>query len=302
MKLAVNYSQKAADLVRRGEAPIDLFKCPAWPDLVDEIMAEFPVYVHFPLKVGLGIDDALNTETKKPADWTAFEKLLKQTGTPLINAHLWIDSRDLPDIPPETTDPAHEEMITANLIRDVEAMVRRFGAERVIVENVPDIYEMMIRPVMLPGVISQVVRETGCGFLLDIAHARLAAYSLGIEEKAYISALPVDRLRELHVTGIRTVEGDWSDTLREAGFDANLLRSRAGQTMDHMPMTAADLENFAWAMDNIHSGVWAAPWVVTYEYGGVGRPWEPLTDANVLGDHLPKMYDLVHPNGRDTRS
>ncbi len=299
MKLAVNYSRKAADLLRRGEITIDLFKCPAWPDLVDEISAEFPAYVHFPLKVGLGIDDALDTETREPADWLKFEDLLKRTGTPLVNAHLWVDSRDFPDIPPDTTDPAHVEMITANLIRDVEAMTRRFGPERVIVENVPDIYERMIRPVMLPGVVNQVVDETGCGFLLDIAHARLAAGSLGVDEREYISALPVDRLRELHVTGIRTVEGEWRETLREAGFDADLLDARAGQTMDHMPMTADDMAVFTWAMDNIHSGAWAAPWVATYEYGGVGVPWEQIADAHVLADHLPRMYDLVHLNGKD---
>jgi hypothetical protein len=59
---------------------------------------------------------------------------------------------------------------------------------------------------------------------------------------------------------------------------------------------------FAWAMDQIHSGAWATPWVVTYEYGGVGTPWEQITDSRFLADHLPKVYDLVHPNGRDTRS
>lgn len=298
MKLAVNYSLKAADLVRQGDVRIDTFKCPAWPDLVDKITAEFPVYVHFPLKVGLGIDDAIDTETKKPADWALFEELLKRTGTPMINAHLWVDARDRPDIPPDTTDPAHAEMIAENAIRDIEAISRRFGADRVLVENVPDIYEKMLLPVMQSDVITQVIHETGCGFLLDITHAILAAGKLGIDERAYMNALPVDRLRELHTTGIRTVEGAWRKTLREAGFDADLLADRAGETMDHMPMTAADLDIFTWAMGQIHRGEWAAPWVVAYEYGGVGAPWENLADEHFLGEHLPVMYDLVHPNGR----
>ena len=57
MKLAVNYSAALADLVDlEGRSRSDLYKCPAWPDLVARLTpdaeAHTPCYIHFPLLVG----------------------------------------------------------------------------------------------------------------------------------------------------------------------------------------------------------------------------------------------------------
>ena len=58
IKLAVNYSDATADLLRRGHVDFDYFKTPAWPDLIATAQALRPVNVHFPLLVGYGIDGA----------------------------------------------------------------------------------------------------------------------------------------------------------------------------------------------------------------------------------------------------
>src|SRR5699024_11528494 len=58
---------------------------------------------------------------------------------------------------------------------DINVVADRFGAERVIAENV--VYRSyegdMLRPIIDPDVIARIIRETGCGFLLDTAHARM---------------------------------------------------------------------------------------------------------------------------------
>ncbi len=41
-RFALNYSPQAADLLRAGQIEIDLFKCPAWPDLIAEAQAAAP--------------------------------------------------------------------------------------------------------------------------------------------------------------------------------------------------------------------------------------------------------------------
>ena len=66
-RFSVNYSPAAASLASAGRVEVDLFKCPAWPDLVAAL--NVPLYVHFALRVGLGISDAIDTRTRQPADW-----------------------------------------------------------------------------------------------------------------------------------------------------------------------------------------------------------------------------------------
>ncbi|MCP5095915.1 MAG: hypothetical protein GY943_10205, partial [Chloroflexi bacterium] len=100
----MNYSDPVANLLRDQQIQIDNFKCPAWPDLVATVQKIHPTYVHFPLRVGAGIGDAIDTETKQLPDWSKVETLLKQTDTPLVNLHLSPTIQDYPNIPVDTTD------------------------------------------------------------------------------------------------------------------------------------------------------------------------------------------------------
>lgn len=68
MEFAVNYSLAAADLLREEQIQVDLFKCPAWPDLIAAAQEVHPVYVHFPLRVGAGINHAIDYEAVADRD------------------------------------------------------------------------------------------------------------------------------------------------------------------------------------------------------------------------------------------
>ena len=167
------------------------------------------------------------------------------------------------------------------------AVVARFGAERVVVENdhsggrnLPAAYR--------PDVICRLVEETGCGFLLDVAHARIAARHLGLDVRPYIEALPVGRIREMHITGVQFFDTAWAERLRQAGEDESVIRFCAGRWMDHLPMTEEDWDLAAWALDRIRSGAWARPWVVAFEIGGVGPFFGATTDAGALARDIPR--------------
>jgi uncharacterized protein (UPF0276 family) len=293
MRFAVNYSRAAADLLRKGKIQIDYFKCPAWPDLVTMVQENHPTFVHFPLKVGSDIGDAVDTETGQPADWGQVEALLSGTDTLLVNLHLAPNSQDYPGIPVDTVDPDHMEMLTERLIRDVRAVVERFGSERVVVENDHHSRGRNLRPAFLPEVIGRVIAETGCGLLLDVSHARLAARHLGMGACQYLSALPTERTREIHVTGIQPFEGQWVEAAHRAGIDPDVIRRFTGHLVDHLPMTEEDWKFFAWAMAQVRSGAWGRPWVVTFEYGGVSWIYEAVTDAAVLREQVPRLHALV---------
>ncbi len=267
MKFALNYSPQAADLIRFGQIPLDYYKCPDWPDLIDAASAQLPVYVHFDLKVGAGFDDSV--------DWATIERLATQTQTPYINHHIAPLAKHFPNVPPDVTDRAAAERIFHQIMRDAEVIAAKFGPERVIAENAPYYASDgdIMRPAALPEVINYVVEKTGCGFLLDISHARISARTLGIDERDYLSMLPVHRLRELHVTGLRLVDGH--------------LR-------DHLALTDEDWAMVEWVLDRIRHGQWAAPWIVAFEYGGVGPIFEWRSDPAVIAEQVPRLYDLVH--------
>lgn len=295
MQFAVNYSPQAAELVHSGQIVIDRFKCPAWTELIDSIPAADPIYVHFPLRVGLGIGDAQDTETHQPADWRKIESLLTQTGTPYVNVHLGVQPSDYPDWPVTSTpDAAFSAMLIDNTLRDIEVVIRRFGADKVMAENDHSGRGYYRRETIQPEFISRVIDESGCGLLLDLSHARLAAASLGLDGFDYINRLPVKRLREVHLTGIQTYDEIWMGKVSAAGVQPDPLKAYSGHPLDHLPMTEPDWEFVSQSVEQIHSGKWATPWIASFEYGGVGSLWQALTDQTTLHEQIPRLYNLVH--------
>ncbi len=292
---AVNYSDAAADLLRRGVIAPDRFKCPAWPDLLAEVRRQHPCYVHFPLVVGSGNGDARNAEQGQPADWAAIERMLRETDTPLVNLHLNATMRDHSGIAQHRTDADAIAQVTEAYLRDVLPVVARWGAEHVIVENTPA-ESGRLRAAYLPAVIRHVVEETGCGLLLDVSHARIAAADLGMDARDYLAALPLPRTREIHLTGIQTFDGYWTDYLRAAGLDDAFFARYVGRPLDHLPFTDADWAFTEWAMAQVHSGAWGAPWIVSLEYGGVGGGFfGAVTNAEVIATQVPRLQAMVQP-------
>lgn len=256
MKLAMNYSPQAADLACQGAIQVDVWKLPDWPNLIETVVASHPGYVHLGLQAG----------RLEGVDWEQAAALMAQTDTPYANLHLevWADGQGDEDA----------GCIAERLIRDIGQAVEHFGAERVIVENVPyqDPKRTVARAVIEPQVIRQVIEATGCGLLLDLSHARITAQQLGWDEKKYIARLPVERLRELHVTGLAFHEG---------------------YLIDHLPMTDDDWAFLDWALGRIRAGEWARPWALAFEYGGMSPQFDWRTDRAVMVEQVPRLLRLV---------
>jgi uncharacterized protein (UPF0276 family) len=297
-QLGVHYSPQIVELLNNGEVEVEYFKCPEWPDVIAQAQRIRPVYVHFGLGVGTGIGDAsmgdMGQSGSRSADWNFIEGLLKDTATPYLNLHLVPMSQDYPHIPLNSDDPAHIERITAALIRDVEGVVRRFGADKVIVENIPANDTRILRIAMRPEVIQTVVQTTSCGFLLDIAHAQLTVPYFDTDLKTYLEALPVDRLREIHVSGVQMLEGEWLAGLEGVlGSESPFIQQYAHGLMDHLPMTEADWQALTWVIGRIQSGEWNTPWMAGFEYSGVGL-FGAITRIDVLREQIPRLWAHVH--------
>lgn len=269
VKLAINYSPQAAALLEQGKIEFDLYKCAPWPEMIAAARAQRPVYVHFPLLAGRGNIEKLGCER--------ISDLLEETETRYVNTHLAPRAGDFDGVTVDTRDSAAAERLIEAMQADIAALVNRFGADRVILENAcwdPDPEWQIPRIVLEPEVIARVVCESECSFLLDVAHVRLNAMRLEMDERDYLARLPVECLRELHITGVL--------------YDDDKQRY-----CDHFPMTSKDWALAEWVLGRIRRGEWPRPWVVTLEYGGTGPGFAWRSKEEVLAEDAPRMAALV---------
>lgn len=268
MKFAINYSPQAEKLWRAGKIQVDLFKCPDWPDLVEHVGEFHPVYVHGSLQAGRG--------RLQSADFKLLWRWLDQTDTLVINAHFAVGTEDFPS-PGDVT----AEAVIERTLRDLEALSEQIPIENIVIENIPSPdpgwNDDMVLEVVDPAVISEVVRRSGCGLLLDIAHAIRACEGTGRNDvKEYINAMPVHALRELHVVGILPEPDEH------------------GIRQDHFAMTESDWEVAEWALNQIRQRKWRQPDTMAFEYGGVGEQFAWRSDECVIVEQAPRLYQLAH--------
>jgi len=260
MKFALNYSRPAAQLLREGKIEVDLFKCPLIPEIIQEASGLKPFYVHFPIQAG--------QREIKPELVASIRKYLQTSETIFINAHFSTRFQNV-------TNPENADEVVEAALSDINFLAAHFEPGRFIIENIPRCPDNMevVPLVTSPAVISTLLERSGCGLLLDIAHARLAAEALGMPVQEYILKLPVDRIREVHVTGVQV--------------------GRQGYRIDHEPMTEDDWELLEWTLQEIHSGCFARPEYVTCEYGGVSPGFDSKNKPEVIAAEIPRMSALV---------
>jgi uncharacterized protein (UPF0276 family) len=266
MYLAINYSPPAALLVLSGQINIDYFKTPDWEWMVSEAKILRPVAVHFSLESG-------NNDLRQ-VDWSDIEHLARITDTPYFNLHLDSMQRNFNWLSVDSTSKSDIEQVFEVLLSDVMIMVERFGSERIIVENSPYRGEVdnTLRLCVEPDLITRVVEETGCGLLLDISHAIITAAHIGMNPYEYLSRLPIHKVKEMHFAGIHHIKGRW---------------------IDHLSILKRDWHWLDWVLARILSGDCSTPWLLAFEYGGVGAEFKYRCDPKVIIEQIPLLYERV---------
>lgn len=124
---------------------------------------------------------------------------------------------------------SREKAIT-NIIKHGR-MLRDWAGVPLLLENYnyhpTNAYEYVCEPETVQHILSAIP----CGMLLDIAHARISAHNMNWKEpKDYFRALPLEKVREIHLC--HPVD-------------------RGDQMVDmHQPVQADDLEWLAWSLDH----------------------------------------------------
>ncbi len=253
-KFAVNFSEESKLLTRDKIIKPDLFKCPDWPELIQEALKINPVYVHFDIKLGSKRFSKIN--------WGQVESLLDLTNTQYVNAHLSF---------PKTNDP---ELYKTTVNQQLEFICGQFGKEKVIIENAPfgNSKQPFQYPPSDPVFFHELINKHQCGFLLDISHAIRTANKLNFQPKKFIESYPLPFIKEIHMTGFKMIDGE---------------------KIDHYPMQDEDWQIFEWVLNLIKTNNNNPPEIIAFEYGGYGPLFNYRSDREMIQNQVPKFKKLI---------
>ncbi|MDR7857852.1 DUF692 family multinuclear iron-containing protein [Tissierella sp.] len=118
-----------------------------------------------------------------------------------------------------------------------------------------------------PSFIEETLVRSNSKFLLDIAHAQIAAWHLNIHPIEYINSLPLHLVEEVHVTGPIMVENELRDKHHEIAEEGYSL-------LEHVLKES-----------NVKT--------VTLEYGGIGKIFENRSDKETLKRQLLRLRKIL---------
>ncbi len=97
--------------------------------------------------------------------------------------------------------PLYTEDLLRDYVKNARALREALGAPLVI-EPIPTYLHLNVPQMGEAEFVHRFYAETGCGMLLDVAHALLSAYYAGVPPREFLATLPLERVVELHVAGV----------------------------------------------------------------------------------------------------
>ena len=263
MKIAVNYSTALLELLKKDpQLPIDYIKGPTspFPGCWYQFEGSPLQYPRLPHLAQLGVIFLGHPESQQRFNAETVNKVLQLTKPPYLSTHL--EARV--DFFPQLQEYQHQnhgqvqKVLAAHFLKAI-AEVKTQIKLPLILENFPYYtWWKHFRWGSEPQFIREMCIASDCGFLLDIAHARCSAWHMQRDLREYIQELPLDRLREIHLGGVK-------ERLEEGVRDS------------HTALSEADYE---WVLFLLEK---TSPETITIEYGGlpdkilnIHQQWEPI--------------------------
>lgn len=108
--------------------------------------------------------------------------------------------------------PLEPDTMLAQAEANATALRRRYGEGlRIAVENNNYFPTGAYETVAEPAFITELVTRADLGLLLDLGHARISARHMNIGADVYIKGLPLDRVRQVHLSGYAIGDPLWRD-------------------------------------------------------------------------------------------
>jgi len=192
----------------------------AW---LDAIAAEHPLSLH-----GVGL--SLGGAERPDRDHLARLKMLADRYAPaLMSEHLaWCahDGVYFGDLLPVLYTSDALDRFCAHVDETQEALGRR-----ILIEN-PSHYLPLTAEMAETEFLAETVRRTGCGLLLDVNNVYVSANNMGYDARAYLDALPLSAVGEIHLAG-HTPDATHGEALLIDSHDAP-VRDGVWDLYDHL--------------------------------------------------------------------
>jgi uncharacterized protein (UPF0276 family) len=161
------------------------------------VCRDYPLSLH---GVGLSLGSAEGID----AEHLARVKALIDRAQPfIVSEHLsWsvTGGTYLNDLLPLPYTEESLDVVATNVARLQEALGRR-----VLVENPSSYLRFQHSTIAEPDFLAALVRRSGCGLLCDVNNIFVTSSNLGLDAAAYLDALPVAAVGEIHLAGHATV-------------------------------------------------------------------------------------------------
>lgn len=237
MKLAVNYSDTLISLISANpDLPVDYIKAPTIP--FPECWEQFirgKLYCN--LLPHLAQPEILflsHPELEKNFNKEVIRKVLKQTEPPYLSTHIEAPLDYFPEFQRELHQrhPIINRVLKKRFLDSIRLVQWEIEIPLVL-ENAPYYaWYCYFRESCEPEFISELCAASDCGFILDIAHARISSQNLKIDVYEYIDALPLSKVIEIHLSGILDSApiGFWDSHTKLDEEDYLLLKYVLGKT------------------------------------------------------------------------
>jgi uncharacterized protein (UPF0276 family) len=164
---------------------------PMW--VLDQVAERYPVALHG-VSLGIGNTDPLNME-----HLAGLKALAARTRAHWVSDHLcWtgIMGRNTHDLlPMPYTHEALRHVI--GRVRQVQEILER----PLVLENPSSYVEFAASTLTEWDFLAALAREADCGLLLDVNNVYVSAFNHGFDPRAYIDAIPAERVVQYHVAG-----------------------------------------------------------------------------------------------------
>lgn len=199
MKYGCNYSKELISLLKEDSNSCDFIKIGAFGDtleLVEEAMSYKPLLIH-----GFGWFERGGMTTTDVMDFELMNLLLEQYNTPHLGMHAMAYDSDV-----KLVDNLLDHMVS--IFKEISnKLLVPLVIENMDFSKAYD-YETTVLETVKPEFISELLDKTDLGLLLDTSHALVSSYQLGIDIYDYLERLPLERIKEIHITGSFYTEED----------------------------------------------------------------------------------------------
>lgn len=256
-QLTADYSEALAMLIHSNDAPIDGIEVGPWftPEKIKHLQQKFHDWqFQFHASSFLtryrhwrGALQRLNEYLRcTQSQWVSLHIELLPVLTYVMGSHFGLQ------LPAPNVEQAKNGFF--RVLSDVKDSMEL----PVILENLSSLPQEKYAYAANPSVINDIVRSSDSGFLLDIAHARLAASYRRTSIENYLEELPLDCITQIHISGVRKKNGSFQDA--------------------HEVLEDEDYSILKWALER------SKPKVVTLEY---------FREMGMLRTQLWRLQEIV---------